>query len=75
MGFKLNPYGTCVANKMFNGKQCTIAWYVDDNKVSHVDPKILTEVLDKIEEYFGKMTITQGKKYVFLGMDITYLDN
>jgi hypothetical protein len=75
MGFELNPYDTCVANKMYDGKQCTIAWYVDDNKVSHIDPEIVTEVLDKIEERFGKMTITRGKKHVFLGMDITYLDN
>ena len=25
LGFKLNPYDRCVANKMINGKQCTIA--------------------------------------------------
>ena len=24
MGFTLNPYDKCVANKMINGKQCTI---------------------------------------------------
>ena len=24
MGFELNPYDLCVANKMINGKQCTI---------------------------------------------------
>ena len=24
MGFVLNPYDECVANKMVNGKQCTI---------------------------------------------------
>ena len=39
MGFELNPYDTCVANKVIDGKQCTIAWYVDDNKISHVQPK------------------------------------
>ena len=32
VGFNLNPYDKCVANKTINGKQCTIAWYVDDNK-------------------------------------------
>lgn len=35
MGFELNPYDKCVANKTINGKQCTIAFYVDDNKISH----------------------------------------
>ena len=34
MGFKLNPYNLCVANSQTKGKQCTIAWYVDDNKIS-----------------------------------------
>ena len=34
-GFKLNDYDNCVANKMINGKQCTIVWHVDDLKISH----------------------------------------
>ena len=25
-GFKLNPYDKCIANKVINNKQCTIAW-------------------------------------------------
>ena len=36
-GFVLNPYDLCIANKMVKGKQCTIFWYVDDNKSSHED--------------------------------------
>ena len=35
IGFKLNPYDPCVANKIVHGKQLTIAWHVDDLKVSH----------------------------------------
>ena len=75
MGFVLNPYDTCVANKMINGKQCTIAWYVDDNKISHVDPDVVTMIVAKIEERFGKMTVTRGKEHVFLGMNIQYKDD
>ena len=26
-GFNINPYDWCVANKMINGKQCTIGWH------------------------------------------------
>ena len=37
IGFELNPYDRCVANKMVNGKQLTLVWHVDDLKVSHVD--------------------------------------
>jgi hypothetical protein len=39
IGFKLNPYDPCVANKEVNGTQITVCWHVDDLKVSPVDPK------------------------------------
>lgn len=45
LGFKLNPYNPCVANAEINGKQCTVVWYVDDNKVSHVDPSVVSNVI------------------------------
>jgi hypothetical protein len=32
MGFELNPYNSCV--KMIEGTQCTVAWYVNNNKIS-----------------------------------------
>ena len=72
MGFVLNPYDSCIANCIIDGKQCTIAWYVDDNKISHADPQVVTKVIENIEERFGKMTITRGKEHVFLGMNIRY---
>ena len=34
-GFEQNEYDWCVINKMIEGKQCTIAWYVDDIKMLH----------------------------------------
>ena len=34
--FTVNPYDPCIANKMVNGKQLTIAWYVDDLNISHM---------------------------------------
>ena len=58
------------ANKQINGHQCMIAWYVDDNKISHRDPLVVTNILNLIESKFGKLTITRGKKYEYLGMDI-----
>ena len=42
MGFKINPYDKCTANKVINGSQCTVCWYVGDNKVSHVDGVLLS---------------------------------
>jgi len=58
MGFELNPYNPCITNKMIHGKQCTIVWYVNDNKISHVDPAVVSRIIEAIESKFGKMTVT-----------------
>jgi hypothetical protein len=42
--FLSNPYDPCVMNKTIHGKQCTMLWHVDDLKISHVDPEVVTEV-------------------------------
>ena len=36
---------------------------------------VVTDIIEKIEVKFGKMTVTRGKHHVFLGMDITFSDN
>ena len=46
MVFVIYPYDRCVANKMMNGKQCTIVWYIDEKKLPHVDPNVVTEILE-----------------------------
>ena len=74
MGFILNKYDPCVANKMINGKQCTKVWYVDDNKVSHIDSKVVDQIIVAIEEKFGKMTVKRGKEHMLVGMDISFTD-
>jgi Ca2+-binding EF-hand superfamily protein len=70
MGFKVNDYDRCIATKQINGKQCTICWYVDDNKISHMDQEVIDEVINKLKPHFGKLTITRGDTHTFLGMDI-----
>ena len=70
--FILNPYDLCIANYMIDGKQCTIAWYVDNNKISHVNPNVVTTIIGKLQERFDKMSVTRGKEHVFLGMHIRY---
>ena len=61
MGFVLNPYDPCIANCMIEGSQCTVAWYVDDNKISHANPDVVTAIIEKIEEKFNKMTVIHGR--------------
>ena len=47
MGFKINPYDPCVANKMVNGHQMNICWHVDDLKVSHKVKNAVTALCRK----------------------------
>ena len=47
-GYKLNEYEKFVDNKTINGKKCTILWYVDDNKVSRVESKVVDNLLKMI---------------------------
>ena len=35
----------------------------------------MTDIIEKIEAKFGKMTVTRGKHHVFLGMEITFNDD
>ena len=70
LGFVINEHDRCVSNCMIDGKQCTICWYVDDTKISHMDPKVVDQVISKIEEKFGKMIVTRGKAHNFVGMDL-----
>jgi hypothetical protein len=60
---------------MINGKQCTIAWYVDDNIITHEDVNIVSKVVTLIEARSGKMSVTRGKEHDFLGMNIVFNDD
>ena len=55
-GFKINPYDPCIANKMVNGKQMTIAWHVNDLKVSHKQEKAVDKFIVWLESKYGSKT-------------------
>ena len=72
MGFTLNLYDPCVANATIQGSQCTIVWFVDDNKISHKDPEVVRDMVQHIEAKFGTMTKTEGDEHEFLGMKLQF---
>ena len=45
LGFSIDTYDRCVANKIFDLKKCTIVLYVDDNNISYVYPNVITDIL------------------------------
>ena len=70
-GFEANPYDACVCNKMVDGKQLTVAWHVDDLKISHVDTGVVDEFIERMNAEFGKethMNISRGRVHDYLGM-------
>ncbi|MEL7342602.1 MAG: Ty1/Copia family ribonuclease HI, partial [Bacteroidota bacterium] len=64
-----------MANAVIDGKQIIVIWYVDDLKISHVNPNVVSNIIEQIEARFGKMNVTRGKVHVFLGMTITFNDD
>ena len=42
LGFIINQYERYIEKRCIYGKQCTISWYVNDNKLSHVEGKVNT---------------------------------
>jgi hypothetical protein len=75
-GFVLNPYDECVANKIIDGKQCTIVWHVDDLKISHEDSAVTESIVALLQEKYGSedapVTVTYGKVHDYLGMTLDY---
>ena len=75
IGYEVNPYDPCVANKMINGKQHTISWHVDDLKSSHVDPKVNDDFHAWLQKEYGQVkevTAHRGTRHVYLGMTLDY---
>jgi hypothetical protein len=77
IGFKINPYDPCVANRMENGKQHTVTWHVDDLKSSHEDPKINDKFLKWLDEMYGDPKVapvkaTRGKIHDYLAMKLDF---
>ena len=77
IGFKVNPYDSCVANKMINGQQFTILWHVDDLKISHKDKKVVDQFIEwakkKYEDsHITKLKASRGKVHDYLGITLDY---
>jgi hypothetical protein len=60
-----------------NDAQCTVVWHVDDLKISHVDPDVVSEVIELINGDFGReipVTVNRGKRHDYLAMHLDYTD-
>jgi hypothetical protein len=71
-----NPYNPSVMNKNVDGKQLTVAWHVDDLKVSHVQTSVVDQFIADMDSEFGKETpLNQSRGKVhhdYLGMTLDF---
>ena len=75
MGFEVNPYDPCVANKVVSGSQMTVTWHVDDLKISHKKEDKVTKFILGLAKIDGdKISVHRGKVHDYLGMDLDYTD-
>ena len=66
----INIYDRCLYKKTIDGKQCNVVWYVDYNNLLHVDPNVVTDILEEIKKQFGDLVIIRGDTNDLLGVDI-----
>ena len=73
MGFEINPYDPCVANKTINGTQMTIRWHVDDLMISHLSQDKIMKVVQGIKDiYRENLAETVETVHDYLGMTFDY---
>ena len=75
VAFHINPYDTFMANKDINGKQCTIYWYIVNNKVLYVEQEVFDVIIKNMEGIFMVLTVTKGNTHTFLGTNMRHLMN
>ena len=55
--------------KNITGIQFTVAWYIDDNKASHVDSRVIDDLLDTIKTHFGGNKNNEREERYFSGYE------
>ena len=71
--FVLNPYNSCMTNKVVDGKHMTVCWHVDDLKVSHGDPAQGTIFREWRKKDGVAMATHRRKVHDYLGMIFDFL--
>jgi hypothetical protein len=71
IGFEVNPYDICVANRTVNRKQQTVTWHVDDLKLSHDFHFWCEKIYDS--DTIGHVKVVQGKIHDYLDMILDWL--
>ena len=58
-----------------NDKQCTITWYVDGLKISHIGSKAVDDSILMIGSHYDKINVSRGKTHIYIGTEIEFIRN
>ena len=80
IGLVLTTYVPCVENNIVQDKQLTLICHVDDLKMSHVDPVVITKMGDWLKKTyerifndgFNLMKYAHGKIHEYLGTTLDF---
>jgi len=73
MGFEINQYDLCVANKLVGEKQMTVRWNIDDLMISHIDKSEILKFVRCIKDIYGdNLAENVGTMHDYLGMTFDY---
>ncbi len=79
LGYELNPYDLCVANKNINGKQMTICWHVDNLFIGHEDPEVVSHFFRWISNRYDtddkNLNVVRGPKHDYLWMNLDFSES
>ncbi len=74
MGFPVNPYDPCIANKFVNGSQMTLRWHVDGLMISHKNMVDITVFIWELKRIYGdNLAESTEKKHNYLRMIFNFL--
>ena len=72
-GFVINSYDPCAEKKLTGRGQLTVAWHVNDMKVSHKNREEVKEFIEYMKGIYGEeIPVTRVKKHTYVGMDLNY---
>ena len=74
-GYKKNHYDGCLFNKIVNGKQCTVAFHVDDLLITCQDMNAIEQLERTLQNSFSSITVNKSNKHSYLAMNINICDD
>ena len=56
--------------KQILGTQCTIAWYVDENKLLHKNTEMIFYIIYDVKKRVGELSAVRVTKHAFLRINV-----